>query len=129
MALEIGFQTIPASAMSSVKITRFHGTGLPNSSDEPKSTGFEKAPDNQQKNPETEATDLKDTVLQINEAIQAVRRELHFSVDEASGRVVVKVVNAENGETIRQIPSEELLELARHFKEGGTEGRLLKVIA
>ncbi|MGH8548770.1 MAG: flagellar protein FlaG [Methylococcales bacterium] len=129
MALEIGLQHIPASAISSVKITRSHETELRGSPNKPKSTGSEKVPENRREDREPEITKLRDTVLQINESIQAVRRELRFSVDEESGRVVVKVVNAENGETIRQIPSEELLQLARHISEGGTEGRLLKVIA
>lgn len=129
MALEIGLPTIPASAISAVKIIRSHETELPGGSNEPKSTNFKRVPEKQTEKREPEVTELRDTASQINESIQAVRRELHFSVDEESGRVVVKVVNAEDGETIRQIPAEELLRLARNINEGGTEGRLLKVIA
>jgi len=41
------------------------------------------------------------------------RRDLLFRVDEASGRVVIQVVDGESGEVLRQIPPEELLAMAR----------------
>ena len=42
---------------------------------------------------------------------------LHFSVDESTGRTVVKVVDKESEELIREIPSEELLKLAANIEE------------
>lgn len=129
MALEIGIQHIPASAMSSIKVTHVHEIERPSRATEPNSTDFQKVPEKQRENLAADVSNLRDAVLRINESIQVVRRELHFSVDEESGRVVIKVVNAEDGETIRQIPSEEMLQLARQFTEGETEGCLLKVIA
>jgi flagellar protein FlaG len=50
-------------------------------------------------------------VGQLNELVQAIRRELEFSVDEQSGRTVITVVDAETREVIRQIPPEEVLTL------------------
>jgi flagellar protein FlaG len=38
---------------------------------------------------------------------------VQFSSDAESGRVVVRVVNPETGELVRQIPSEDALSLAR----------------
>jgi flagellar protein FlaG len=46
-----------------------------------------------------------------------VRRNLNFSLEEASGRVVVKVVDAGSGDLIRQIPSEEALQLAESLSD------------
>ena len=50
----------------------------------------------------------------INKMIQTFSRNLEFSVDDAAiGKTVVKVVDRETGEMIRQIPSQETLEIAR----------------
>jgi flagellar protein FlaG len=43
-------------------------------------------------------------------------RNLSFSVDQVSGYNVVRVVNPDTGELIRQLPSEELLKISRDFQ-------------
>lgn len=63
-------------------------------------------------------------VRQMNDYIQTVNRDLSFSVDELSGKTVIKVIDAETKEVIRQIPPEEILALARHFAASG-EGPVL----
>lgn len=69
-------------------------------------------------NAETNKAGLQQSVIRLNEFVQHLNRELQFSIDETSGRTVIKVIDAETSEVIRQIPSEELLELARHLEEG-----------
>jgi len=49
----------------------------------------------------------------LNNYVQAIRRELQFSVDENSGRTVIKVLDAETKELIRQIPAEEVISLSK----------------
>ena len=49
----------------------------------------------------------------MRQAIQARNNNLQFSVDKETGKTVVRVVDAQNGETIRQIPSEEALALSK----------------
>ena len=50
----------------------------------------------------------------ISKAIQTFSSNLEFSVDEAAvGKTVVKVVAKETGGMIRQIPSQETLDIAR----------------
>lgn len=61
---------------------------------------------------------LDDAVRDLNEHIQVVQRELHFSVDEDSGRTVIKVMDMATQEVIRQIPNEEALTFARKISEG-----------
>lgn len=46
-----------------------------------------------------------------------VRRNLQFNIDEATGITVITVRDSQSDEVIRQIPSEELLALARRVKE------------
>ena len=57
--------------------------------------------------------ELDYAVSKLNEYIQNSRRDLHFSVDKDSGRVIVKVIDSETREVIRQIPSEEVISLAQ----------------
>lgn len=44
----------------------------------------------------------------LNTAASIVDRDLKFSVDEETGRVVIKVTNSSTGEVIRVIPPEEI---------------------
>jgi flagellar protein FlaG len=62
---------------------------------------------------------IERTVQQLNEIMQDIRRELHFSVDETSGRTVIKVIDVETQEVVRQIPQEEALSLARTLASSG----------
>jgi len=61
--------------------------------------------------------ELTAAVGQIASYVQNVQRNLNFSVDEASGETVIKVIDSESSEVIRQIPSEEMLALARRLRE------------
>jgi flagellar protein FlaG len=42
---------------------------------------------------------------------------LKFSVDEETGRQIIKVVNIESGKLIRQIPAEEVLNFLRQLEQ------------
>jgi len=57
---------------------------------------------------------------QIDSYLKSVGRELEFSIDEATGRTVITVRITATGEVIRQIPNEEVLELARHIDSGSS---------
>lgn len=60
--------------------------------------------------------------------LRSVGRELRFQIDDESGQIVVSVLDAETGERIRQIPSEELLRLARaHRGEAGSGSSLVNL--
>ena len=61
--------------------------------------------------------ELQEAVAQLNQHIQQIQRDLHFSVDDTSGRTVVQVVNSETEEIVRQIPSEEVLRILRNLQE------------
>jgi flagellar protein FlaG len=55
---------------------------------------------------------LKMAVQEIEKFVQSVKRNLEFSIDESTGKVIVKVIASESGEVIRQIPSAEAMKLA-----------------
>lgn len=49
--------------------------------------------------------------------VQNITRELDFSVDEALNQYIVTVFDQKTGEIIRQIPAEDLMELANKLDE------------
>jgi len=63
--------------------------------------------------PTTVAVQTERAVREINEAMKMLSTNLRFQVDEDSGRTIVKVVDGESGDVLRQIPSETTLQIAR----------------
>ena len=49
----------------------------------------------------------------IQAFVQSVGRSLDFSVDQSTGQTVLRVINPDNGELVRQLPAEETLRVAR----------------
>jgi flagellar protein FlaG len=78
--------------------------------------------------PKADAKSVKEEVTQavnkLNDYVQNVQRNLHFSIDHDSGIMVVKVVEANTDKVIRQMPNEETLRLARHLVEHNDEAVL-----
>lgn len=60
---------------------------------------------------------LEQAVSGIREFVQATQRNLDFSIDDSTGKVVVKVIATDSGEVIRQIPSEAALKLAQNLSD------------
>ena len=83
------------------------------------------------KEKEVSSEDLKQAVTELNQHIQNIERDLFFSVDDSSGRTIVKVVNSETEEVIRQIPSEEVLRISRsiHEQMGDISGLIFETSA
>lgn len=54
-------------------------------------------------------------VAQMNEYIQSTQRDLNFTYDPGSGETVVKVLDRNTQEVIRQIPDEIFLRLAQQL--------------
>lgn len=72
---------------------------------------------------------LNAAVQDVQKYLQQVPADLQFKVDKASGQFVFKVVNPATKEVIRQVPSEEVLAMARKLRalDGpkGTSGVLM----
>ncbi|CAI8825011.1 flagellar protein FlaG [Pseudomonas sp. YuFO20] len=71
-------------------------------------------------NSEPKRDELEKAVTDIQEFVQAARRNLDFSIDDSTGRVVVKVIATETGLVIRQIPSEAALKLAQSLSDASS---------
>ena len=62
---------------------------------------------------------------QIDSYLKSVGREVEFHVDEDTGITVVTVRATASGDVIRQIPNDEVLEIAKRFRAGA--GSLLNL--
>ena len=73
--------------------------------------------------------ELNNAVRTVSGYVQNIARELNFTVDEKLGKTVVTVVDQATGDVIRQIPSEDMLELSRNLaeiRERSAKGLLFK---
>ena len=53
----------------------------------------------------------------VQEKLQLVEPRIEFSVDKELGQVIFRLFDKESGDLIRQIPSEQVLELDRFFAD------------
>lgn len=60
--------------------------------------------------------DLRSSVDKLNELMQNGNRSLNFEVDAGSDQMVVKVMDSQTKELVRQIPTEEALKLAEYIE-------------
>jgi uncharacterized FlaG/YvyC family protein len=60
---------------------------------------------------------MKEIVKELNDAVGALNSRLSFSLDNDTKKIVVKVVDSQTGETVRQIPPEDALKLSQRMSE------------
>ncbi|MFT4767506.1 MAG: flagellar protein FlaG [Glaciecola sp.] len=63
------------------------------------------------------AQELAQATQDISDYIQTVSRSLQISVDGDLGATVIKVLDTDTDEVVRQIPAEEILQIARFIAE------------
>ncbi|ALQ09809.1 MULTISPECIES: flagellar protein FlaG [Pseudoalteromonas] len=64
-----------------------------------------------------EREQLEEMAQQLQDFMGEMNRSLQFKVDEDSGRDVIKVLDKNSGEVIKQYPSEEVLSLVSKLSE------------
>lgn len=84
--------------------------------------------------PETPAPSTIPSEKALMAAVEAANRsmakanaQVQFAVDEDSGRTLIRVVDTESRQVIRQIPSEEMLAIARNIEK--LQGLIVRGIA
>jgi len=65
----------------------------------------------------TSVQELQMAVDDMNRKAQDLRRSVQFSVDRELNMTVVKVVDSRTEEVVRQIPSEEFIEISKALRE------------
>jgi uncharacterized FlaG/YvyC family protein len=71
--------------------------------------------------------EISAAVSRLNDHVQSISRDLEFTVDKELNRTIITVYDTETDEVIRQIPSDEVLSLARYLESGG--GAIMKTKA
>lgn len=56
---------------------------------------------------------VKQAVQDINQSLQSLSQGLEFSIDTDSKQTVIKVIDPQTQEVIRQMPSQEALDIAK----------------
>lgn len=69
--------------------------------------------------------ELVGPVQKINEVMRPYG--VQFELDDATSRLITRLVDRETGELIRQIPAEEVLRIAEHLEE--LQGQLISLEA
>ena len=85
-----------------------------------------RAPATQQAPPERSAPDsaqLQEAISRAQDVVRQFASNLLFSLDKDTGKTIIKIVDSQTNEVIRQIPSEELLAISRNLDR--IEGLLL----
>jgi flagellar protein FlaG len=76
------------------------------------------------KEPSQASTDqIKQAVEDINQSMKQQLNGLEFVIDEDTNRSVVKVIDSETKEVIRQFPSQETLQIAKSLDD--TLGKII----
>ena len=65
----------------------------------------------------TDRVALEQAVSKVKEAVQQSGSQLQIEVDPDLERVIVKILNGDSGEVIRQIPPKEVIDLAKNLSE------------
>lgn len=56
-----------------------------------------------------------DTIERANKAISVSGRKLEFSIHEKTKEIMIKVINSDTNEIIREIPSEKILDMVANL--------------
>ena len=70
--------------------------------------------------PSPPVVDVEKAVERLNQLMTSHQCSLRFEIDASSGRTVITVVNDATKEVVRQIPSPELLRIARNLDDLGS---------
>ncbi|WP_422658578.1 flagellar protein FlaG [Paenibacillus sp. EC2-1] len=63
---------------------------------------------------------MEEAIVQLQKAIDAIQgpqKTLEFSIHEKTNAVMIKVMNKETGDLIREVPPEKILDLAARMME------------
>lgn len=63
--------------------------------------------------------DLEIELRNVNTYVQSIKRDIQFDVDKELATTIIRVVDGDSGEVIRQIPEDIFLELARRLEQDG----------
>jgi len=123
------FGTMELDALTNLGTPRLRSGGSSSASGQsmPPAASAQAAPEVQER-AASEAM-MRRAVESANRALTEKSRELTFEFDDDVGRVIVKLIDRKTGEVLRQIPSSEVVEIARQLETQKGAGALLRTHA
>lgn len=97
-----------AAALPSAPRASVSDTHVTKVAPSPVSTAQPATPNNQ-----SSEEQIKQAVQKIQGAVENLARNLQFSIENDTGKTIIKVVDAHTEEVIRQFPTEQAIEIAR----------------
>jgi flagellar protein FlaG len=67
---------------------------------------------------------VEEAAVRVKDALRGTTSQLEIDIDPDLNKAVIKILNGETGEIIRQIPAQEILDLAKHL--GDPKGLLVR---
>jgi flagellar protein FlaG len=77
----------------------------------------EKTDDSHDEQKKSSRESVERTVRALEDYIESSKRSLKMEVHENTGDIIVKVISVKDGKVIREIPSEQMLDLASKMEE------------
>lgn len=65
----------------------------------------------------SDKAEVESAVESINDAIEHINRALRFSIHEDTQRIMVKVINIDTDEVIKELPPEDVLDTVARIRE------------
>jgi len=113
-------ETIQPPDVSSLQSVERYSPQRPQATKTTEETRPDKVEVNRQKGDQDKGSDkerVKAIVDRLNHMSRVLDRKIQFEVASETEDVVVKIVDRETGQTIRQIPPQELVNLASRMEE------------
>ncbi|MCX4193854.1 flagellar protein FlaG [Methylophaga sp. OBS1] len=110
LLVQSSLPTLPKQAETKQQATTEVGPAFVVSEKQQTASATSESLEQQETQRQERAEALQEKVAELNDYMQNFNRSLQFTVDENSGDTVVKVIDSETDEVVRQIPSQELLD-------------------
>ena len=107
------------SSQSSQQPATVAGKGLPQQGVEEPSASVKAPP----AVPEFEKIDLDKAISELQDFVDGLGRSLSFRQDDSIDRSVITVLDTQTNRVVRQIPSEEVVAIARQIRDDMAEAR------
>ncbi len=76
-----------------------------------------KSDENGMDSPDPEKDDILHSLNMLNSSLENINEKLKFTFHEKNKRVIIKVVNTETEEVVREIPPKEIVKLSEHLQK------------
>jgi flagellar protein FlaG len=67
--------------------------------------------------PEPEKSEILNILGKLNNSLENVNEKVSFSYHEENKRIIIKVIDKETREVVREIPPKDIVKLSEHLKE------------